>query len=736
MFNNMKKFKWPIVGVLLGVALFIGGFYMGNLISTREGGFVTENIAIVNLDENIEYLGESRNFGAELMTGMDSRFQLTGLSDARNGLETGRFAAYIVIPAEFSAHVASINTAMPSESTFNFVISPYLEEDTRLLAFSNVMAFQDSYREQLSTLYIASILTTFHRGQDQVQFVLENDEIDLEYLLGFDPAGLITAVDLSEFRVSERTNLPEYHQGTREVMQAHNDSNREFMLLSQTELSRVLTAFNEANDQFWESTRVEDPIPLLGGWDMTDFLDLVEFFDAVDEMNANTVGLYREDLADIEETLDDIEDLLIQADERLTDSVDIVNDLGLLRTNQLTDSRELLDEIQDIEQEIADALIDHRDVQQVIDAHQAVNQRILGFVMANPGTSFTTLRNSTLANSNVLNNEINHLFTLLSTDPRDAHPGVSNLVVFLDHFNAPNNLGTQINRRNQIMVAIENNHFAGLRTGTADLTGRLSTIDTQLESFLSNLRGELDNLDEDLAEMLAYLLSIEFVEVNFEHVSQEVLEEAIYTQVGAEIDLLKDQLDELNDDQEAFINHIITSKAAGQVVLSEYVSAVFNHDPQAFINNEVLQAQGEALSTNIQTLEGIINDRYDTFTEFTGSVIERTHDANTETTTQMVGAVDGLKDGRSTRSEENQELLNNLANTLLHTRTGSLINQNLVNTMVTPLTVQGNDGSQFLTGSTSTSINWMLPTMASLLVVAVAVFTFGSMGTSTKEETE
>ena len=312
-----KKFKWPIIIALLGVAVFIVGLYLGNFAPEGETGFFVQEIAIVNLDESIEYQGEVRNFGAELMTGINPLYQLTGLSDARNGIQEGRFAAYIIVPANFSIHVASINTATPLASTFNFEISSYLEEDTRLLAFHNVIEFQRSFQERLSAMFVASILGTFRDGQDNAQFVLKNDKIDLEAILGFDPTDFISFVEIEDFARLEHdldiVDASSYYARNQEIMEGFINTNQEFMMMSQAELELLLTEFGNADADFWEGTRVGDPIPQFDEIDRFGVsLAMMEYFDEIQELNAHIVGINAQNLLDTLETLDDALNLIFE----------------------------------------------------------------------------------------------------------------------------------------------------------------------------------------------------------------------------------------------------------------------------------------------------------------------------------------------------------------------------------------------------------------------------------------
>ena len=65
-------------------------------------------IAVINMDDGIA-MGETQtNYASQLISFPNDDFTVTGLADAKAGIENGTYAAYIVIPETFSAIVTSI----------------------------------------------------------------------------------------------------------------------------------------------------------------------------------------------------------------------------------------------------------------------------------------------------------------------------------------------------------------------------------------------------------------------------------------------------------------------------------------------------------------------------------------------------------------------------------------------------------------------------------------------------
>lgn len=94
------------------------------------------DIAIVNLDEGIYEHNKKKYYPTELMNLEADNLVAENLEAARQGINNGSYAAYILIPSEFSNHAVSIN-ATPQKATLEFAINPNLWEDVSRLTMAN-----------------------------------------------------------------------------------------------------------------------------------------------------------------------------------------------------------------------------------------------------------------------------------------------------------------------------------------------------------------------------------------------------------------------------------------------------------------------------------------------------------------------------------------------------------------------------------------------------------------------
>ena len=148
-------------------------------------------IAVVNLDEGVSSRGGRVNYTEKLskFPGMD--FEYASLEAARTGLETGRYGAYVIIPADFSQNVESINTT-PRVSRLEFAVNRTYSGKGQYELLNHVRRYIDSLNNQLSYMYVENILREFHDAQDGAERVMEHDLEDMEAIERIRPQDLVT----------------------------------------------------------------------------------------------------------------------------------------------------------------------------------------------------------------------------------------------------------------------------------------------------------------------------------------------------------------------------------------------------------------------------------------------------------------------------------------------------------------------------------------------------------------
>ncbi|AJD29988.1 MULTISPECIES: hypothetical protein [Clostridium] len=201
----MKKIHKVIFSIafstfLLAIGVLIGSYLTDRKIKDVEGSlYNTTKIAVVNLDEGVKYRGKHRNFAKELISAQHQNIVITGLDDAKNGISEGRYAAYIVMPSDFSRNVATIN-AKPRKSLIKYEMSENLSDVAKDKAIINVSSINKSLNEDLGYVYLYSVFNELHKGQNQAIKVLSNDSKDKEVLMAISNIDLIESINITEVK--------------------------------------------------------------------------------------------------------------------------------------------------------------------------------------------------------------------------------------------------------------------------------------------------------------------------------------------------------------------------------------------------------------------------------------------------------------------------------------------------------------------------------------------------------
>ncbi|MFT3984214.1 MAG: hypothetical protein QM697_09905 [Lachnospiraceae bacterium] len=218
MFRNVIRTIAIIIvfAVFMLTGIYIGGRYEQSEQAREAAKEQTiETIAVVNLDEGTVVEGKTVNYSTELLSYPDVNFMAAGLEEARNGINTGAYAAYVIIPATFSESVESIN-ASPKKANLEYAINPNLREETKTKIVYDIQLFQEQMNGTLSYVYVTSIMEEFHDVQDSSKIILKNDKKDLNTITEIKPEEITTDLEFSEMVRTENTldyvDLSDYYE--------------------------------------------------------------------------------------------------------------------------------------------------------------------------------------------------------------------------------------------------------------------------------------------------------------------------------------------------------------------------------------------------------------------------------------------------------------------------------------------------------------------------------------------
>ncbi len=196
-------------------------------------------IAVVNMDNGVSVGNEQINYASQLMSFPNDHFVVTGLTDAKAGVQNGTYAAYVVIPETFSASVTSIENE-PQKVTLVYGYNSKLVKEAEIQAVNDINAFVVLLNSNIAYMYVDAIMNEFHRVQDDSSVILANDSMEMERLASVNAASLIAVAEpVEEMSVDSEIDPVELTAYT-----TRNDSLLEYLL------SGYLAAMRRGKDDY------------------------------------------------------------------------------------------------------------------------------------------------------------------------------------------------------------------------------------------------------------------------------------------------------------------------------------------------------------------------------------------------------------------------------------------------------------------------------------------------------
>lgn len=199
----------------------------------------TKDIAVVNLDDGVKVKGKKAYYAGKIITLPNEHFYMTGLDDARNGLKSGKYGAYIVIPATFSKAVESINDD-PQKATIKYTVNADNNDASLASIVNDINSFASVVSENITFIYVSAILEEYHRAQDNTKVILKNDSIDLDNINSISPENLLgryenvkennidfkpSDIDLDKYNIENENIVDSF---SRELREAKEENERNF----------------------------------------------------------------------------------------------------------------------------------------------------------------------------------------------------------------------------------------------------------------------------------------------------------------------------------------------------------------------------------------------------------------------------------------------------------------------------------------------------------------------------
>ncbi len=233
------------------------GYFAGSRHGTKTGAEQAQGerkdgerrIAVVDMDEGVKQGGETVQYASKLLPYSGVEYTVTGLQDARNGVETGLYSAYVVIPSDFSRSVQSVND-QPLWSKLAYTIDSSMDDAGKEEAARKVAAMAQNMNDSLTKVYLSSVMKEFHSVQDATGTIIENDERDAEILNSVDAGNLIELVELPELAEIENNvtslDLAQEYEKNANLVEGLGTAYQEFLQNAQKDLDKTKKRWEEA----------------------------------------------------------------------------------------------------------------------------------------------------------------------------------------------------------------------------------------------------------------------------------------------------------------------------------------------------------------------------------------------------------------------------------------------------------------------------------------------------------
>ena len=593
----------------------------------------TKDIAVVNLDDGVKLKGKKAYYAGKIITLPNEHFYMTGLDDARNGLKSGKYGAYIVIPATFSKAIESINSD-PQKATIKYTVNADNNDASLASIVNDINSFASVVSENITFIYVSAILDEYHRAQDNTKVILKNDSIDLDNINSISPESLLGRYENVkenniDFKPSD-IDLDKYNVENENIVDS---------------FSRELREAKEENERNFDNIKREGEEVRTG----TDSFG--RFFESLTPLRDNSGNsVYSHGLTNIER-------LLSGHNDRLNSSFNMFDEI-FKRQNEQT--KNALQEEANVHLASESNALRSRINLEISSIIENSYRRIFEHEYQNIQRSGMELMRRYI--ENVIMHEL-----VMDTEEREYL--LSKLATASDAIMRENiNTATMSNAINSMTdniaptFNITMNPFVGSNTY---LTGLNTAADTDFNTIKTALNFPIEELNDA-----------------FRNDIEDVIDNSV-SNMSAEIN---DKIRDFNDVQRRYIdllddynpythlNDSYMSRAANELerstgmVLSEFRDKQTDDEKKVY---DIMRLSDE----NIRMYDESIGKAYDT------------------TMKNVIDVVNELRSKKESTKSENRELMNDFSDKLSYTRIGSIGNKDAYNFISSPVEIAPNDDS-------------------------------------------
>lgn len=245
--------KLVVVFLILISALSLGAYagigYVENNVNSdltiRDS--ISNQIAIVNLDEGILNSNGQRIYYSDIfLKSLDNNYCVESASGALKGLESNMYSAVITFPSNTSANIESLNSTNPEVLNIEYSINSNLAENKFIEISELINNFQNEISNNLSYLYVSSIITELHKAQDDIEDLYSNNAEILSEINSLQLNDYITDLDITmmpSVEMNLKNMSPEEYVGSANTIT--NQVDDAYKEAYQAEYDRILNQLSE-----------------------------------------------------------------------------------------------------------------------------------------------------------------------------------------------------------------------------------------------------------------------------------------------------------------------------------------------------------------------------------------------------------------------------------------------------------------------------------------------------------
>jgi hypothetical protein len=672
---------------VLSISVFSIGVFCGTKLNKDNQERVIEeinkssDIALINLDEGVEIEGKKLYYAQNLLSTQGENLKFTSLNDAKIGLENGTYAAYILIPSTFSAHIESINEK-PVKVELEYELSDKLAPESKSGIVKDIEDFKLKLSNDISYMYVSAVMDEFHNAQDNSKLVLDNDKKELESMSLIKVRDVISHIDFPEIEfvefVRNRLEIEPIVSSNLELIDAMRNSLLEKIQLGKDDYESV------SKDKGLLDEGSKDFLNILGGLDIeSDDNGEPVYQSGIDKL-ATQVNNYNAQLIDNRAWI--VSELASNSNATRSSSQEYVdNSLSNIKNSWQNNIDTALREAnQNIERLVTQALENLLAIQERIydeldlyvrDEFQAAHEYYKQEAKREVEIYKENLINELIEEGYIDDDETDPIYAIIASS--------SNADIRIATYSNAESFSL---RNAQVDFIDRNNFNSPMLSASADFQ------DTDLERRdslfdipdISYLLGEANIvLPENqgswyagFIEGLERMYTISTVDI--EKTVKDDVVGAIKSKTSAKYADLKDVISKLNKS------------------FDDYQNSLYQFDPFARIDVRILEQSAKSINSNVRDIAGksaeYASEQSEEVAKVREKESERTKalrenmDTANKSTEDLVGkTLDGLKDARQSNTDTNKTLLEDFNNKLAYTKVGSIANKEVFEFISAPV---------------------------------------------------